>query len=174
VADAQRLPFPDGVFDACRTERVLQYLDDADRAIAEMERVLRPGGRLVATEIDWDTMVCDLPGLDRETWRRTIGAMSDHAGDGWMGRSLARRLRAAGLDAITVDGVNLVMTDAAAILDDIGIRASIAQLGAAGAIAPTEAARVLGAIDEAVRADAFFWAITWYTVSGRKPGPASR
>ena len=44
------LEFADATFDACRADRVLQHLLDPGRAVAEMVRVTRPGGRLVICE----------------------------------------------------------------------------------------------------------------------------
>lgn len=50
-ADAQRLPFADGAFDAVLAGGgVLRYLD-ADRALAEAARVLAPGGRLAVHQL---------------------------------------------------------------------------------------------------------------------------
>jgi SAM-dependent methyltransferase len=46
-ADAARLPFPDGVFDAVASLFTHTDLDDPAAAAAEAARVLRPGGRLV-------------------------------------------------------------------------------------------------------------------------------
>ena len=43
VADA--LPFPDAAFDAVVACLVFEHIDDLDAAIAEVARVLRPGGR---------------------------------------------------------------------------------------------------------------------------------
>ena len=48
TADIQRLPFPDGTFDAVLANRVLYHLPDLDAGVAELARVLRRGGRLVA------------------------------------------------------------------------------------------------------------------------------
>lgn len=45
-ADAQRLPFRDQTFDAAVSIAVLQLIPDPTAALAEMARVLRPGGRL--------------------------------------------------------------------------------------------------------------------------------
>jgi SAM-dependent methyltransferase len=47
VADLADLPFDDGSFDAVMCNHVLYHLSDRDRAIAELARVLRPGGRFV-------------------------------------------------------------------------------------------------------------------------------
>lgn len=45
-ADARRLPFRDGVFDAVISLAVLQLVPEPPAAVAEMVRVLRPGGRI--------------------------------------------------------------------------------------------------------------------------------
>ncbi|HEY7053110.1 MAG TPA: methyltransferase domain-containing protein [Mycobacterium sp.] len=45
-ADAQRLPLRDDTVDAVVSVAVVQLIPDPDAAIAEMARVLRPGGRL--------------------------------------------------------------------------------------------------------------------------------
>jgi SAM-dependent methyltransferase len=45
-ADAQRLPFRDESFDAVNSIAVLQLIPDADAALSEMVRVLRPGRRV--------------------------------------------------------------------------------------------------------------------------------
>ena len=50
-ADALRLPFGDGTFDAVASAFVLRNLVDLPGAFAEMARVLRPGGRIVALDI---------------------------------------------------------------------------------------------------------------------------
>lgn len=54
VGDARAIPYPEGFFDAARSERVFLYLPDRLAAIQEMKRVLKPGGRLclMDTEID--------------------------------------------------------------------------------------------------------------------------
>ncbi|MFF8769454.1 methyltransferase domain-containing protein [Kitasatospora sp. NPDC015120] len=55
--DALALPLPDAEADAVRCERVLQHLTDPARAVAEMARVLRPGGRVTLLDTDWATFV---------------------------------------------------------------------------------------------------------------------
>lgn len=48
---AEALPFADGTFDCVVAVTVLCLIPQADKAIAEMARVLRPGGRLVIGEL---------------------------------------------------------------------------------------------------------------------------
>jgi SAM-dependent methyltransferase len=49
VGDVQRLPFGEREFDAASANWMLYHLPDLDRGLAELRRVIRPGGRLVAT-----------------------------------------------------------------------------------------------------------------------------
>ena len=52
-ADARALPFPAASFDRAFSMLVLQFIPDADRAVAEMCRVVRPGGTVTAAV--WDS-----------------------------------------------------------------------------------------------------------------------
>lgn len=49
VGDVQELPFEEGSFDCAVAAFMLYHVPDLDRGLAELARVLRPGGRLVAT-----------------------------------------------------------------------------------------------------------------------------
>ena len=46
-APAERIPFPDGHFDAVSSINSLDHVDDVDQAIREMTRVLAPGGMIL-------------------------------------------------------------------------------------------------------------------------------
>lgn len=48
IGDVQELPFDDDAFDVAIAAWMLYHVPDLDRALAELARVLRPGGRLVA------------------------------------------------------------------------------------------------------------------------------
>ena len=47
VADAQRLPFSSDTFDCVCSMGVLHHVPDTEKAVAEIWRVLKPGGRLI-------------------------------------------------------------------------------------------------------------------------------
>ena len=51
--DATRLPFADGSFDVVITSEVLEHIQDDVSAIAELARVLKPGGALGVTVPTW-------------------------------------------------------------------------------------------------------------------------
>jgi ubiquinone/menaquinone biosynthesis C-methylase UbiE len=53
VADAQDLPFDDGLFDAVLTESVTAFPEDKQRAVAEYARVTTPGGYVGLNESTW-------------------------------------------------------------------------------------------------------------------------
>jgi len=53
VADAQDLPFEDGLFDAVITESVTAFPEDKQRAVNEYVRVTKPGGYVGLNESTW-------------------------------------------------------------------------------------------------------------------------
>jgi ubiquinone/menaquinone biosynthesis C-methylase UbiE len=53
IADAHRLPFPDGAFDATFCSGTLHHLNAPGRGVAEIVRVTRPGGRVAIMEPNW-------------------------------------------------------------------------------------------------------------------------
>ena len=55
TSDAERLPFEDGSFDGAFSWSVLRYVPDPEQALAEMYRVIRPGGRLA---VDFPNKYC--------------------------------------------------------------------------------------------------------------------
>jgi ubiquinone/menaquinone biosynthesis C-methylase UbiE len=73
--DAQALPYPDGRFDAAYLVATLGEVPDKERALHELGRVLKPGGRLVVGESQPDPhmvsfdklrMLADVAGLSYE------------------------------------------------------------------------------------------------------------
>ncbi|MBB6626985.1 class I SAM-dependent methyltransferase [Nocardioides sp. KIGAM211] len=59
VADATELPFEDDAFDLVAAMWMLYHVPDLDRTLAEVRRVLRPGGRFLAVT-NGDEHVADL------------------------------------------------------------------------------------------------------------------
>ena len=59
-ARAEQLPYPDHSFGVLWAERVLIYVPDVRKAVSEMRRVLRPGGRVALIEPDISTSTINL------------------------------------------------------------------------------------------------------------------
>lgn len=74
VGDVQALPFPDGAFDAAVAAWVLHHVPDLARAVDELARVLRPGGRLVAVTNGEDTLAELWALLGEGRWRASFTA----------------------------------------------------------------------------------------------------
>jgi ubiquinone/menaquinone biosynthesis C-methylase UbiE len=68
-ADGARLPFRTGALDGCRIERVLQHVDDPATVVAEVRRVVRPGGFLAVFEPDHTSFQVDSEAGDDFLWR---------------------------------------------------------------------------------------------------------
>jgi demethylmenaquinone methyltransferase/2-methoxy-6-polyprenyl-1,4-benzoquinol methylase len=92
VCDAEKLPFPDNHFDVVTVAFGLRNMTHKDRALAEMRRALKPGGRLVVLEFSkvWKPLE---PAYDLYSfkWLPWLGARV--AGDSDAYRYLAESIR---------------------------------------------------------------------------------
>jgi ubiquinone/menaquinone biosynthesis C-methylase UbiE len=87
IGDVQQLPFADGEFDCAVATWVLYHAQDVDRAIAELARVLQPGGRLVAATIGNDNL-SELWALLGDTSRNEL-SFNERNGAELLGRHFA-------------------------------------------------------------------------------------
>jgi SAM-dependent methyltransferase len=167
LGDAGELDDADDTYDRCRVERTLQHLENPQHALAEIVRVTRPGGRIVAVEPDWDTLVVDAPDLALS--RRIVASATDHHRCGTIGRELRRRFHDLGLDRVTVQAHTIVFTDFPTAVSSLQLPASAEHALAAGAGTPDEISDWLAGLEEAGRAGRFFCALTTFLVTGGKP-----
>jgi ubiquinone/menaquinone biosynthesis C-methylase UbiE len=86
------LDLGDNEIDVVLTQDLLECLETPAAFVAEIARILKPGGQVVASHHDWGTQV--YVGSDRDRTRRVLRAWSEwkqawmeHA-DPWMGRKL--------------------------------------------------------------------------------------
>lgn len=100
VAPAARQPFADASFDIIRTERVLMYLKNIEEVFAEYKRLLKPGGKLVVFDVDWDALVLLHP--DKQLTRRIVEFISDSFPSGRIGAELFGHFKDAGFKHIQI------------------------------------------------------------------------
>jgi ubiquinone/menaquinone biosynthesis C-methylase UbiE len=170
VGDALSLPYPDAVFDVCRVKTVLQHVTDPLRAVREMVRVTRPGGRVGAMEIDLGTVVLDHP--DQHLTQTVLDAFRESAAQPWMGRQLQRLFREAGLTGVTVDPIAfLAGYDVFAVL----FRPAIARLRDQQVLTAGQESQWWSWLSRQQKAGGVLGGATVFVVTGsREPGPPAR
>jgi arsenite methyltransferase len=94
TGSAVSIPYEDDAFDAAVSTQVLEYVSDLPAAIAEITRVLRPGGRVLILDTDWDSLVWH--STEPELMKRVIEVWGQHLADPHLPRRLGGLLRAAG------------------------------------------------------------------------------
>ena len=87
--ELEALPIQDGALDAATLLLVLHHLPDPAEALAEAARVLRPGGRL---------LISDMLPHDRETYRQQMG----HVWLGFGADAIQKLLGSAGFDRVRI------------------------------------------------------------------------
>jgi ubiquinone/menaquinone biosynthesis C-methylase UbiE len=167
VGDAHQLDFPDGMFDLCRTERVLRYLGRPETAIHEMVRVTRTGGHVVAFDFDSDQTVVDAP--DHALTRRIAEALDAAVPNAWIGRQLFGLFRRAGLADVRVVAQPAVLTGATGFaLYRRSNQGTISRAVQSGHITPSEEAAWWADLEHAARTGTFCSVNLGFIVTGQK------
>jgi ubiquinone/menaquinone biosynthesis C-methylase UbiE len=116
VGDAHATGLTADRFDGARIERCLQHVERPGAVIAEMRRVVRTGGWVVAAEPDWETLAIDA--TDHALTRSITRTLSDRAAHGRIGRHLPALMVTAGLQDLTIRPITL-LTRSLAVATDI-------------------------------------------------------
>jgi arsenite methyltransferase len=94
AGSAGRIPYPDAGFDVAVSTQVLEYVVDVPVALAELHRVVRPGGRILILDTDWDSIVWRSG--DDARMAAVLAAWEGHLADPRLPRRLLGELRSAG------------------------------------------------------------------------------
>lgn len=94
AGNANELPFPDGSFDVATSTQVYEYVPQVELALAELDRVLRPGGRALILDTDWTTAIWNTK--DQARMDRVLAVWMERFADAHLPRSLSPLLREAG------------------------------------------------------------------------------
>jgi len=106
---ATALPFADATFDAALSVQVLEYVDDVPAAIAELHRVIRPGGRLVLWDVDWETV--SMYSTDEARMRRMLAAWDGHLAHRSLPQTLTATVREQGFVDVCLAGHAFTTSD---------------------------------------------------------------
>ena len=175
VGDAEALTFGDASFSVTRSERTLQWLAHPEKAVAEIVRVTRPGGRICLTDTDWRTLAIDHPSPDLV--RKFLDAMSAVRGDGLAaGGRLMNLLRSAGVERLEVTAETHMWTSWNP--DEMPSPPGMVPLGmvakdlvAKGLIDAGEAEQMVQEWEQSARDDRLFASLTMISVAGVAPRP---
>jgi SAM-dependent methyltransferase len=173
VGDASTLPGPDDSFDAVRCERTLQWLTDPVTAVAEMARVVRPGGRVSLIDTDWSTFAIDVG--DDDLAARVSAAMRDERGrPSNVGRRLGELARSVGLLPLASHTATQTWTewdpDATPAPDGcFSMRSLAANLVETGHLAVDDSERFAAAVEDAARQRRFTMCLTMHALVAERP-----
>ena len=166
VGDARTLPIDDAAFDIVLAITALSHTTDAEQAIPELLRAVRPGGQVGIFDIDPESwMVCH---PDRALTRRISAAATDAVTNGWLARRLPGLLEAAGLQDVRVRAFTPVERDPTGFYaNQAPMRVRQAVL--AGAISEEEGQRWLAALHAEQAAHRFLIGQIHLFIWGRRP-----
>jgi SAM-dependent methyltransferase len=168
VADAHALPFESASFDGAWADRTFQHLADPVAALAEMVRVVKPGGGIVVVDPDYATQVVDVP--DQELARRVLRFRAEFAlRNGTLAHQMGRLFVQASLGDVRVESVPIVLRDPSALENAIGLRTWGSFAHEWGLIEAHEIGEWEAALDSAAANGCFLYSFCLFITVGRKP-----
>ena len=164
TGNAESLPYADGAFDGSYASRMLLHSANPDLVVHQLARVVRPGGRVVVMDWDFETVVVDHP--DRALTRLLLHWRTDnHGGDNWSGRQLWRRAVQEGLTRLEVTPVvTMARTEQEGLTQSLWRAAEVARNG--GGISAKEHDMWVEKLKQRLAEGTFFASILYYIVKG--------
>jgi len=108
LGDAQDLPFENATFDAIVAAQLFCFLNNVDVALTEAFRVLKPGGRIVILDTDWDTLIWR--NSDPDLMERMLDAYKAVYADAHLPRTLPESMMQSGFASVAVDSFVVLNT----------------------------------------------------------------
>jgi len=167
-AEANALPFADASFDACRADRTLQHVAEADVALAEVARVTKPGGPIVISEM---LNTLELPGNEPDPIaREALGRLwSDEERRGWIGFLLPPLLERAGFTEIKLHRRRERLTSFADTALLLQLRELCEAAASARTVDPADARAWLGRLKRAFAAGRAALDSDFFHLKARRP-----
>lgn len=165
-APADGLEVADGSFDAIRADRVLIHVPDPGRALGEMIRVIRPGGRIVISEPDMPG--CWVASSDYATTDKIMQQIARSCISPYLARDLRAMFRDAGLQEVALEVRTVTAFDAASVGKILDFESVVKGMLAHGLLSQEQAQIWIQDFVERDRNGRFVAAVNIMVVSGTK------
>jgi SAM-dependent methyltransferase len=171
VADAHSLPFEPESFDGAWADRTFQHLADPIAALAELVRVVKPGGRIVVADPDYGTQDVAVP--DQELARRVLRFRAERAlRNGTLAHRMDGLMVRAGLTDVLAEEVPIVLRDPAALDNALGLRDWAGFAHRDGLLEAHEVPAWEAALDAAAADGSFRYSFSLFITAGSRPQQA--
>jgi ubiquinone/menaquinone biosynthesis C-methylase UbiE len=163
---ATEIPLPDESVDVVWCERVLQHVPDAQAAIAEIARVLRPGGRALLLDSDHATRVES--DIEPAIAHAILQAFMSQLANPMSARHVLRQAMAAGLEVDPDVGSSALVFPQDLLIDSALHRLAAEQAVVDGSITREQSEEALASLSAAAREGRAFSAVTVFGFVCRK------
>ena len=161
------LPIADRTCDAGACVQVLLYIEDVPRAISDMHRVLRPGGRIAVVETDWHSVI--LNSSDEATARCVFDAWDNAVASANLPVRLGPMLREQGFTAIRVEAIPILDTSHSSGSFSVNSLNGLARIAREqGAISESQEAAWLEDLQRQGREGSYFFCVNRFLFSATK------
>ncbi|MDD2707340.1 MAG: methyltransferase domain-containing protein [Verrucomicrobiae bacterium] len=166
LGDVRAIPFAGHSFARCRIDRVLQHVPHPEKAIAELVRVLAPGGLLLAYDNDWGTFSIasrhkNISRIIEQSWR-------DSFTNSRIGHDLRSHFISAGLSGVNVYPGTSVIVDFETADRVYNLRETVRRVVIRKVITEAQGRTWIGELIDQSRLGGFSVTLTAHTVVGRK------
>ena len=166
MADLYDLPFDEESFDVVLSVQVFEYLEDVQKALLELHRVLKPGGRLVLRDADWGTLIWKSANPARMA--HMLNIWDQHLADPFLPRTLAAQLNNSGFVDCAVRAFVTVETNYDVNQTSHYIARFVAPYAISQGADEREVADWLADLDAQAAAGRYFYSLNSYIFSATK------
>ncbi len=167
VGAAEALPLSSNSVDGCWADRTFQHLAHPEKALRELIRVTKPGGRVVVVDPDYGTQVVEHP--DQRLAQKVLDFRAHQMlRNGTLAHRMAGMFIEASLEHVAVEEKTVVVRDPASLDNVLGLRSWALTASRAGFMTNDEVARWETLYDQVVAKGSFLWSVTFFTTSGNK------
>ena len=167
LGEATTLPFPDASFDVALASNVYGYVRDIGAALHELSRVLRPGGRALVMDFEWDSLVWHAS--DSARMNSIISAWKGKFDDPYFARTLRPRLHHEGFLQEHVESIAMFSTEIDPYVQGVTSLIGAAVTGSNG-VTQKEVDAWVADLSRLAAHDEYFFSLNQYLFLVRKPG----